>query len=156
MNWHGTVLDIFIGNGTDPLAPVASVTAVAGEGLEGDRNRGSAPDEPGTQITLIEQEAIDAIAREQDIVIEPIESRRNILTHNVPLNHLVGHEFMIGDDVRCRGILLCEPCGHLEKMTGKPGIRKALVHRGGLRAEIVAGGTIARGDVIRPVGSAAS
>ncbi len=66
----------------------------------------------------------------------------------VPLNHLVGREFQIGP-VRLRGIKLCEPCGHLEKMT-VPGIEKALLHRGGLRAEILTSGTLRPGDPVKP------
>jgi MOSC domain-containing protein YiiM len=62
------------------------------------------------------------------------------------LNHLVGREFQIGD-VRLRGLKLCEPCSHLQQLTGKPMI-KALLHRGGLRAEILIGGTIKPGDRI--------
>ena len=66
---------------------------------------------------------------------------------NVPLNHLVGQEFTIGE-VRLRGLRLCEPCGHLEKLT-QPGIIKALLHRGGLRAEILSDGTLNPGDIVR-------
>ncbi len=72
------------------------------------------------------------------------DARRNIATRNVPLNHLVGKEFVIGD-VRIRGIRLCEPCDHLEKVTGKPVI-KGLLHRGGLRAQILTRGAIPVGD----------
>ena len=65
----------------------------------------------------------------------------------VPLNHLVGREFLIGD-VRCRGIRLCEPCSHLEKITGKE-VVKALTHRGGLRAQVLTDGVLQVGDEIR-------
>ena len=68
------------------------------------------------------------------------------MTRNVPLNHLVGKEFAIGD-VRLRGIRLCEPCDHLQRVTGKSLI-KGLLHRGGLRAQILTQGTIRVGDVI--------
>lgn len=150
MSWNGTVVDIFVGAKSEPLEGVDSAVAVAGEGLEGDRKYGTRPGDPGTEITLIEAEAIEAIAREHDLVIQPIDARRNVLTRDVPLNHLVGREFTIGNSVRLRGIRLCEPCGHLEKMT-QPGVREALVHRGGLRAQIVSGGPIARGDRVGPV-----
>jgi MOSC domain-containing protein YiiM len=66
----------------------------------------------------------------------------------VPLNHLVGREFTVGD-VRLRGIRLCEPCAHMESLS-KPGARKALRHRGGLRAEILESGTIRAGDAVVP------
>ena len=71
------------------------------------------------------------------------------MTIGVSLNHLVGREFMVGD-VRLRGMRLSEPCAHLAKLTGQP-VVKPLIHRGGLRADIVEGGTIQVGDMIQPV-----
>jgi MOSC domain-containing protein YiiM len=64
----------------------------------------------------------------------------------VPLNHLVGREFQIGE-VRLRGMRLCEPCDYLEGLTTK-GVLAGLIHRGGLRADIVSGGIIRVGDTI--------
>ena len=56
--------------------------------------------------------------------------------------------------VTLRGIRLCEPCGHLEKLTCK-GVEKGLIHRGGLRAQIVSGGILAVGAPVSiPVKSA--
>ncbi len=84
--------------------------------------------------------------RDYQVEMTAGDARRNIVTRNVPLNHLVGKEFAIGD-VRIRGIRLCEPCDHLEKVTGKPVI-KGLLHRGGLRAQILTPGTIRVGDLV--------
>ena len=78
--------------------------------------------------------------------IEPIETRRNVVTRGVALNHLVGKRFRVGE-VMLQGIRLCEPCEHLESLT-RPGVRAALVHRGGLRAQILEGGAIRVGDSI--------
>lgn len=123
---------------------VTEVQAIAGKGLEGDHGNPAA--EPEREITLIEAEAIEALARESEITLDPSQARRNVLTRGVPLNHLVGRTFRVGDVV-LRGIRLCEPCGHLEKLT-RPGVRAGLVHRGGLRAAIVEGGTIRPGDPV--------
>ena len=82
------------------------------------------------------------------LAMEPKETRRNLVTRGVPLNHLVGRQFTIGE-VLLEGVELCEPCGHLEKLT-VPGIRKALTHRGGLRARIITGGKLREGNRIRP------
>lgn len=128
-----------------PLTSVPEVRALPGRGLEGDRyclgeGTFSKARGGGRDVTLIEKEAIEAIAHESDIHIEVGEARRNIVTEGVALNHLVGKSFRVGD-VTLRGIRLCEPCGHLEDMT-KPGVREALIHRGGLRAEIVSEGTL--------------
>ena len=81
---------------------------------------------------------------ERDIEIAFDETRRNILTRGLALNHLVGREFTVGT-ARIRGIKLCEPCGHLENLT-RGGVRRALVHRGGLRAEVIGDGVIKVGD----------
>ena len=106
-----------------------------------------ARDEPLQHISLIEAEAIEAIARDANVLVDAGATRRNITTRGVPLNHLVDRTFKVGA-ATVRGVELCEPCGHMEKLTGRPGICAALIHRGGLRAEIVDGGTVRVGDAI--------
>ncbi len=143
------------GDKCQPLQRVDSANAVAGQGLTGDRyafQRGSYSRKhgPDREVTLIEIEAIEALARECKITIAPEQSRRNLVTRGVPLNHLIGKEFRVGNVV-LRGIRLCEPCGHLEKLTAMPGIEAGLVHRGGLRAQIIHGGTVRIGDPVRMV-----
>jgi MOSC domain-containing protein YiiM len=130
----------------EPMTPVREASARAGAGLEGDRYFDPEGNEPDREITLIESEAIEALVREDEVKLDSSESRRNIVTRGVPLNHLVGREFTIGP-VRLRGIRLCEPCGHLEAIT-RPGVRKGLIHRGGLRAQILEGGPIRVGDLV--------
>jgi MOSC domain-containing protein YiiM len=148
----GTIVEVFIAPAAAaPTVSVREARAVAGAGLEGDRyfahsgtfSKRSTPDH---QVTLIESEAIEAARRDCGVEIGPGQSRRNLVTRGVALNHLVGREFTAGG-ARLRGLRLCEPCGHLERLT-KPGIKDALVHRGGLRAEIIAGGVIRPGDAI--------
>ena len=134
------------------MRSVEQVMALAGVGLEGDRyatrsGSFSAKPKPGRQITLIEAEAIEALERELGMVLAPGETRRNLITRGVALNHLVGREFTVGG-VRLLGHELCEPCGDLARMTGKPQILPGLVHRGGLRAEILEGGLIRVGDSV--------
>jgi MOSC domain-containing protein YiiM len=131
---------------------VAEITAIAGVGLEGDRYASrtgtfSAKPKPSRQITLIEAEAIEALERELGVVLVPGETRRNVITRGVALNHLVGRDFTVGE-VRLRGHELCEPCGDLARMTSKPQLLPGLLHRGGLRAEILEGGVIRVGDSV--------
>jgi MOSC domain-containing protein YiiM len=147
----GVVASIFVGpEAQQPMASVSEVRALAGAGLEGDRYAREAGTfskaSPGNQLTLVEEEALEAAARDYGIAVAGVETRRNLLTCGIALNHLVGREFRVGE-VRVRGVRLCEPCGHLEKLTGKEVI-KALRHRGGLRAEILTEGVIKVGDVI--------
>jgi MOSC domain-containing protein YiiM len=153
--WQGFVAGIYIAaEAAGPMLVLEEVEAVEGRGLRGDRyfeGVGTYSDTPGTgrQVTLIEQEALDAAARDYGIALEPGQSRRNIVTVGVALNHLVGKEFMVGE-VRLRGTRLNEPCAHLAKLS-KRGVVKALTHRGGLRADIVSGGAIRVGNGIRPI-----
>lgn len=139
----GQVIGIFISPQKGlPMQALEKAEAIAGKGLKGDRYFG----QEGTikkgirHVTLIEEEALAAVWRDYSLEFFPIETRRNLLTRNVSLNHLVGKAFQVGD-VILRGIELSEPCGYLEKLSGKK-IREALIHRGGLRAEIVASGEI--------------
>ena len=142
----GSVAAIFTAPDAErPLARVEVVEAIAGRGLEGDRyyeGRGtfSAPGH-GYELTLVEAEVLDSIDLPWD------QARRNIVTRGIALNSLVGHRFKVGA-VECIGRRLAEPCAHLERLT-RPGLLSPLVHRGGLRADILDGGSITVGDQIR-------
>jgi MOSC domain-containing protein YiiM len=128
--------------------PVGSARAVAGQGLEGDRYFAEAA-EPGEALTLIEEEALAGLAAETGIELSPAASRRQLLTRGVRLNDFAGKRFLVGK-VECVGVELCEPCNRLAQMTER-GVLRGLVHRGGLRADILTGGEIAIGDEIRPL-----
>jgi MOSC domain-containing protein YiiM len=151
--WNGTVESIYIASvAKGPVESRDQVVAIPGAGLEGDRyalKQGTFfKPEPAYELTLIEAEAIEALRRDYNIDLAAGEARRNIVTRGVPLNHLVGREFRIGT-VRIRGIRLCEPCEHLQKVTGKQLIQ-GLCHRGGLRAQILTQGTVRVGDSVTP------
>lgn len=151
--FHGELVGIYLSAvPRQPLRSVAEARAVAGRGLEGDRyfeGKGTfSKPRPDRQVTLIEREAIEALLRDARLELAPGDARRNLVTAGVPLNHLVGRDFRIGEVV-LRGLGLCEPCDHLAKLTSAE-ISKALVHRGGLRAEIVEGGLLRVGDACRP------
>lgn len=150
----GTVVSIHVAAKAEgPMTAVESVRAIPGKGLEGDRyERGagtfSKKPKPDREVTLIEQEAIDAVARDDDVTINPGDTRRNLVTRDVALNHLVGREFSVGA-VRLRGLTLCEPCKHLARLTTAEQ-SNALVHRGGLRCQILTDGVVRVGDAIAP------
>jgi MOSC domain-containing protein YiiM len=134
-----------------PVRPVEEIRAIAGVGLEGDRyaeGRGHYQDgRVSRDLTLIEAEAVEALAREHGIALAPGETRRNLTTRGVDLNELVGRRFWVGE-VLCLGTRRCEPCQYLADLTGKPLLRP-LLHRGGLRADVVRGGLIRIGDPMR-------
>jgi MOSC domain-containing protein YiiM len=123
---------------SDALAPVSSVRAIAGKGLEGDRYFFADGAGSGEALTLIEAEVLE------DVGLTGPQARRQVVVRGVQVNDLVGRRFRVGE-VECLGVELCEPCRHLQSLT-RPGIIKDLVHRGGLRADILSGGTISVGD----------
>lgn len=132
-----------------PSQSLEAIRALPGRGLSGDRHvdgRGTFPSGlPGSALTLIEDEVCASFSPP----LNGDEHRRNLVTHGIDLNALVGHEFAVGE-VRCRGMRLCEPCTVVDGYAARPVLR-ALVHRGGLRADILGDGTIRVGDPIRAV-----
>jgi hypothetical protein len=144
---HGTVEGIWIAAAAGkPAQGLPAVQALAGRGLAGDRHvtgTGTFPSGlPGSALTLIEAEVCESF----EPPLRPDEHRRNLVTRGVGLNGLVGRDFMIGE-VRCRGMRLCEPCKVAENYAARP-ILRALIHRGGLRADILEDGQIRVGDRI--------
>ena len=139
--FKGTLVSIHIApKAAGPLGSVEQARVVPGKGIEGDRyfdGSGTWSNHPGNgrEVTLIEAEAIEAIAGESGINLAPGATRRNLVTRGVPLNHLVGREFRVG------------PCEHLEGLTQR-GVKSALLHRAGLRAEALSEGTLRIGDTI--------
>jgi MOSC domain-containing protein YiiM len=138
--------------GKAPPQAVERVRAVPGHGLEGDRySNGTGTffqaGKDGQDLTLIEAEALEGLHAETGIALAPADARRNVVTRGIGLNDLVGRRFAVGEVV-CRGARLCDPCRPLERMTQR-GVLKGLAGRGGLRADVLEGGDIAPGDVVR-------
>ncbi len=152
---EGSVVSIHIATAAaEPTVSVDEAHAVPGKGLEGDRyfqGTGTYSGRPGPdrELTLIEVEAIEALERDYQMKIEPGQARRNIVTRGVPLNHLVGKELRVGE-VTLLGLRLNEPCNHLASLTDDK-VKQGLVHRGGLRAQVLTEGVIRAGDTIQPL-----
>ena len=125
---------------------VEEATAEAGRGLAGDRYHEGAgtftnPHSTGHELTLVEAEVLEELGYAAET------TRRNIVTRGIDLNALVGRRFTVGE-AECVGRRLCEPCAHLQRLS--PGTLRPLVHRGGLRADVLVGGTIRVGDAVGP------
>jgi MOSC domain-containing protein YiiM len=134
------------------MVKIERATARAGRGLEGDRyfdGRGTFSNvhARGHDLTLIEAEVLDTLTL-PDGQLSPEEARRNIVTRGIELNALVGQRFRVGA-VECFGQRLCEPCAHLERVSDRTLLRP-LVHKGGLRADVLSDGEIRIGDEIAP------
>ena len=151
---QGTVEGLAIAPAAEAGMQVLEVArAVAGRGLEGDRYaagagtftpRGDA--RPGYDLTLMAAEILDELTA-AGVAVDFPATRRNVLTRGIDVNALVGRTFLIGD-VRCAGRRLCEPCVHLDRLSG-PGLLRPLIHKGGLRVDVLSDGEIRLGAPIR-------
>src|SRR5579859_5306668 len=151
--WKGFVVSLHISKAeAQPMIAITEAHTVPGRGIEGDRyylgtGHFSEHHGPSYEITLIEEETIMALNEEiEDLNLEPGDARRNVVTRGVPLNHLVGREFQVGE-IWLRGIRLCDPCMHIAQLT-RPEVLAGLVYRGGLRAQILTDGIMRIGDLI--------
>jgi MOSC domain-containing protein YiiM len=155
---YGTVEAIAVAStATGPMQLVEEAQALAGRGLEGDRYAAKAGtftpragSGGGYDLTLIQAEVIDELVLTENRRLSYAEARRNVITRHVDLNALVGRRFRVGE-VECFGQRLCEPCAHLERLTTK-GVLRGLIHRGGLRADVLTDGRIGIGSAIETIG----
>jgi MOSC domain-containing protein YiiM len=152
---HGTVEALAIAPVAEAEMQMLEVArAVAGRGLDGDRYAAGAgtftprgDQRPGYDLTLMAAEVLDELTA-AGVAIDFAATRRNVLTRGIDVNALVGRTFRIGDVV-CEGLRLCEPCVHLDRLSG-PGLLRPLIHKGGLRADVLTDGEIRLGAPIRP------
>lgn len=157
LGWRGVVSHLHITpRAFLPMRAQEAIELVAGEGIVGDRYRigtesgfYSEKPEEGRQVTLFEEEVLETILRDYKMEILPEEHRRNVTTRGVPLNHLVGKRFYLGDCL-VEATRLSIPCRHIEEILGKP-VFDPMVHRSGLNCKILNGGTLRVGDEIKPV-----
>ena len=100
-------------------------------------------------------EVLEAIARGdppapgEKVELASADHRRNLTTRGVPLSHLVGKRFKVGEAVLIGGRLNF-PCRYLEKLLRRP-VYTALLNRSGLNCRIEVGGIIRKGDLIVPL-----
>ena len=131
-----------------PMQNVNQVVLEEGKGIFGDRyykqegtfsNKGEI--EPDRDVTLIEIEKINSLNEEHSLNITAEDFRRNIVVSNCDLNSLVGKEFQVGKVV-LKGIRLCEPCKYLADKLQENKTLTQMVHKAGLRAQIITNGSI--------------
>jgi hypothetical protein len=153
----GTVAAIAVAErATGDIHTVNHAKALAGRGLDGDRYAAKAgtfspanDTARGYDLTLIEAEVLDSLTLPEGRALGYAEARRNVVTRGIDLNALVGRRFRVGN-VECLGQRLCEPCSHLERLTTK-GTLRGLIHRGGLRADVLSDGEVTTGDLIETI-----
>ncbi len=131
-----------------PMLNVNQIVLEVGKGIFGDRyynqegtfsNKGEI--QPDRDVTLIEIKKINDLNKEHNLDITAEDLRRNIVVSNCDLNSLVGKEFQIGEVV-LKGLRLCEPCSYLSNKLNNEEVLSQMVHKAGLRAQIIKGGSI--------------
>jgi MOSC domain-containing protein YiiM len=146
VTWQGELLHIHVApKASEAMNELPEAMLIAGVGIDGDRyatGLGTYSKNPhiDRQVTLIEIEVLEAIGRDRRIALAPNEHRRNLTTRGVPLGHLVGQYFRVGDCVLYGGRMNV-PCLYLETLLGKK-VFKSLINRSGLNCRIVLGGAI--------------
>lgn len=152
MVWQGELLHIHVAlQAAAPMEELHEARLAVGLGIEGDRyatGLGTYSKRPhiDRQVTLIEVEVLEALARDRGIELAPSEHRRNLTTRGVPLGHLVGQYFRVGDCVLYGGRMNV-PCLYLETLLSKK-VFRPLINRSGLNCRIVVGGTIRKRERI--------
>jgi MOSC domain-containing protein YiiM len=152
----GRLVSIHIGGAGEPLVPVRSARAVPGRGLEGDRYSAGAGtwSTPGlwSEVTLVSAEAGEVLRASVGFEGDAGELRRNLVTEGINLDELIGVRFRIGEVV-LEGVRPCDPCGYLERIVGRRGLKDALRGRGGLRARVLQEGILRAGDDVARAGA---
>ena len=109
----GTVLAIYTrATDEEEPSPKQRVTLEAGLGIVGDRYYGTNPDD---QVTLVDADVIEAVNDATGWALQPVETRRNIVTRGIDLNQWETGQFRVGG-VLLEGVELCEPCASLGSM----------------------------------------
>ncbi len=135
------------------MQPQSRVQAFADRGLLGDRTGDRARAGNKRQVTLIQAEHLEVVARLlQRGAIEPALLRRNIVVAGINLLALKGQQFRLGDALlETSGE--CHPCSKMELQLGAGGYNAMRGH-GGITAKVLQGGDIYLGALLLPVGPA--
>ncbi|WP_374116453.1 molybdenum cofactor biosysynthesis protein [Hoyosella sp. YIM 151337] len=130
-----------------------SADCVAGKGVRGDRFF-NVRAHTEAAVTFLAAEAWQAAWQHVhggENAVAPFElARRNVVVRGVELDKLRGEDFTIScgeSTVRFHGGRPAHPCSWMDTMVA-PGMRKALIGRGGLRAGVVVSGTLRLGPAL--------
>src|SRR5262245_49754562 len=130
MSWSGRLLHIHIAKRASlAMEELDEAKLIVGRGIDGDRyfygTGTSSPKPDAREVTLIEMEVLAALARGdppepgKQVDLAPADHRRNLTTMGVPLGHLVGKRFKVGETVLTGGRLNFR-WRYVELLLGRP------------------------------------
>jgi MOSC domain-containing protein YiiM len=141
----GEVLRIFIRPKRGALIyEMAAREIVVGTGLEGDHfKKGS------RQVTLLSKEAWNEACNDLGASLDPITRRANLLVEGVDLKNSKDKVLLVGQDIQIKITGETKPCRLMDD--AHPGLKDALKPdwRGGVFGEVLQGGIVRKGDLIR-------
>ena len=126
-----------------PMDPATSATLVPGRGVLGSVGRSSR-----RQVTIIEREVWEGVARAVGVAVPPSARRANLMVSGISLVETRGRVLVIGG-VRLRINGETKPCERMEEAA--PGLRDAMYDDwgGGAFAAVLDEGVVTVGDVVR-------
>jgi MOSC domain-containing protein YiiM len=145
---QGRLEAIFITDAAgEPMRSVDSITAIADQGLEGDRYgeaKGFWKSTDACEVTLISEHDLKRASGRGAHNLEQGAHRRNLVISGLSSRQLEGRDFRIGEAV-FRYQKPRPPCGYLDRVEGA-GMARALGRHSGVCITVLQGGRITTGD----------
>ncbi|KQO63691.1 MOSC domain-containing protein [Curtobacterium sp. Leaf261] len=120
-----------------------------GLGIVGDRYC-NAPAHRRASVTVIGADALDAVAEELGVPIDPVATRRNVVLRGVDVDALRGVRFSLDSGsgpVLFQGNRPANPCAWMDHELA-PGAFRAMRGRGGVRCEPLSDGSLSLGAAV--------
>src|ERR1700694_3679310 len=115
---------------------VATANVIEGQGLEGDKHAGGAPDR---QVLLADKEALDAVN------VQPGTIKENLTVEGLNVMELPpGSRLRLGASAVLEITKVCEPCFRMDEI--RMGLKDELLGRRGMVARVIKGGAVRGGE----------
>ncbi len=152
---EGMIVSLYIApTAHAPMKALPTAHLVPGRGIEGDRfyvmhEKQSSQGRETCDVTLVEEETIDALRKANPGLDAGASARRNIVVRGCTLRQLVGRTFCIGEVTLCGLAPHAASCASSERSQQTA---CASVSSGELRAQILTEGIIRVGDHLQASG----
>ncbi len=133
----------------EPMEAPASVQAIAGKGLAGDRYSlatGHWHPVESCEVTLISEHDLRLAQRRLPVAVDRGQHRRNLVVSGIRTRDLEGRRFRIGG-AGFEYLKPRPPCGYINQVTGE-NMARALGRNSGVCLRVLTGGLIRVGDPV--------